>query len=418
MLSTYSHTALNTYRTCPRKFKFQYVEKVEVPKKVTADTYMGNAVHRVLARLYKLGADGIVYPVNDLIAFYDQQWEKVDRQYIALTDEYHTVDDYIRLGREMLVRHYEHYQPFNQGTLLGTELNIVFTLPRTGQSGDATFKIRAIIDRLWKRDDGVVEICDYKTGRSLARPQDESFFYQMGLYQLAVRQHFPQFETIELAQYFLRSDEVVRHRMHPDELERLTEETRTSVVETINAVRLDSFPAQEGGWCHYCNYFDLCPAKRHKLMLSRLEEQEKESDQTWQQRAYELATQYIESYRKVQSAKAELEALRAEVIELSKDQDLSTLEGATGKVTVKTDRKEKFITKSEDSQAFADLSHSARQWQLDDYFVLDTHALMKELYQKKRLSTEQMETLKQYVVEKEESRITVKLSQEIQEDTE
>ncbi|MFQ6009417.1 MAG: RecB family exonuclease, partial [Candidatus Zixiibacteriota bacterium] len=175
MLSIYSHTALNTFRTCPRKFKFQYVEKVEVPKKLTADTYMGNAVHRVLAILYKLGEDGIVYPINDMIASYEQQWEKVDREYITLTDEYHTVDDYIRLGREMLVRHYEHYHPFNQGILLGTELNVMFTLPHTG------FKIRAIIDRLWKRDDGAVEICDYKTGRTLARPQDESFFYQMGL---------------------------------------------------------------------------------------------------------------------------------------------------------------------------------------------------------------------------------------------
>jgi acetone carboxylase gamma subunit len=97
---------------------------------------------------------------------------------------------------------------------------------------------------------------------------------------------------------------------------------------------------------------------------------------------------------------------------------LSTLEGATGKINVKIDRKEKFVTKSEDGQAFADLSHLAREWQLDDYFVLDTHALMKELYQKKRLSTKQLETLKRYVLEKEESRVTVKLSQDVQEDGE
>jgi hypothetical protein len=59
-----------------------------------------------------------------------------------------------------------------------------------------------------------------------------------------------------------------------------------------------------------------------------------------------------------------------------------------------------------------------REWQLDDYFVLDSNALMKELYQKKRLSTQQLETLKRFIVEKEESRVSAKLHQDLESDSE
>jgi hypothetical protein len=196
----------------------------------------------------------------------------------------------------------------------------------------------------------------------------------------------------------------------------LTEDIKTTAFETFAAERLDSFPAQEGRWCHYCSFYDLCPAKRHQLMLEKQESRAEEGEQTWQQRAFSLATQYLESYRKAKTAEAELESLRSDIIALSKDHDLSTLEGATGKVTVKIDRREKFVTKSEDAQAYADLSHFVREWQLDGYFVLDSNALMKELYQKRTLNTQQLETLKRFIVEKEESRVTVKLKQDTERD--
>jgi len=403
MPSTYSYSALRTFRGCPRKFKFQYVDKVDIPKKVTADTYLGNVVHRVLAKLYRLGSDGVVCPLDDMIALYRGYWEKVEREFITLTDDYHTVDDYIRIGQKMLVKHYEQYQPFNQGTLLGTELHLRLALP------DTPFKFTAIIDKLWKRDDGVIEICDYKTGQRMVRPQDEDFFFQMGLYQLAVQENYPQFETIELAQNLLRLDEVVRHKMRPDELDRLAEEIHAAVIETIQAERLDDFPPKEGHLCPYCDYFDFCPAKRHSLMLEQQEDSEELSPQ---QQAYDLATRFLETYRRSREAKGELEALRTELIKLSKDQELTTLQGKSGQVTVRTARREKFVTKSEDAGLFADLSHLAREWKLDEYFDLNTRALMKELYQKKRLLPDQLEKLKVYVHEKEESRVTPKLNSE------
>lgn len=406
MPSTYSYSALRTFRTCPRKFKFQYVDKVDIPKKVTADTYLGNVVHRVLAKLYRLGSDGIVYPLDDMITLYRGYWEKVEREFISLTDDYHTVDDYIRIGQQMLVKHYEQYQPFNQGTLLGTELHLRLALP------DPPFKFTAIIDKLWKRDDGVIEICDYKTGQRLVRPQDEDFLYQMGLYQLAVQENYPQFETIELAQYLLRLDEVVRYRMRPDELDRLTEEIRAAVVETIQAERLDDFPPKEGYLCTYCDYFDFCPAKRHQLTLDKDKGEKEGSEETPEEKAYALATKFIEVNRRKKELEAEHASLRSEIIEAAKELNVTKLTGAAGTVHIALSRKEEFVTKTEDSRAFAELSHLARQLDLDEYFVLDGKALMKELYQKQRLSEQQLKKLQAFVVEKERSVVTARPKRE------
>ena len=408
MLPRYSYSALNTYRTCPRKFKFHYLDKVDVPKKVTADTYMGNATHRVLSRLYKFGADGVVYPVNNMLMFYQEQWEKVERQFITLIDDQYTVDDYIRMGQQMLIKHYERYKPFDPGTLLGTELHLRLSLP------DTPFKFTTIIDRLWKRDDGVIEICDFKTGRSLVRPQDPTFIFQMGLYQLAVQENYSQFEEIELAQYFLRMDEVVKYRMRPDELERLAEDIRVAVIETIDAERLNNFPPKESHFCNYCDYVMLCPAKKHESMLQEQENREDDSSETPQQKAYALATRFIDVDRKKKQLDAEWTSLRAEIVQLAKDMNMTRFAGDAGTVHVSLSRKEEFVTKTEDSRAFAELSHLARQFGLEAYFTLDDKTLMKEIYQKRRLTEEQLAKLKQFVQEKERAVVSARLKKGIE----
>ncbi|MEW5993103.1 MAG: PD-(D/E)XK nuclease family protein [Candidatus Zixiibacteriota bacterium] len=405
MLKMFSYSALDTFRSCPRKFKFQYVEKVDVPKKVNVDTYLGNAVHRVLRKLYQLGSDGVVMLESDMLALYHKQWETVEREYLTLTDEFHTVDDYIRLGEKMLVKHYERYRPFNQGTLLGAELHLTFVMSKT------PFRFRAYLDRLWKRDDGAVEICDYKTGRHLARPNEPAFLYQMGLYQMAVQQTYPHFDDIELAQYFLRMDEVVRYRIRPDELESLAEELRLAVVQIHQAARLDNFPTREGPFCHYCDYAAVCPAKRHRLLLEK-DEELPDDEESLRRRARELADQYLDVYQRSREAKAELDALKAELIQLVKERGLTRFDGERGYVSVKVTPKEKFVTKGDDAAAFAELSHVVLEMGLDEYFSLDTNALMKQLYQAGRLTAEQFERLKQFVVETEESRVTARLKRD------
>ncbi|HKK20761.1 MAG TPA: PD-(D/E)XK nuclease family protein [candidate division Zixibacteria bacterium] len=409
MPSMYSYSSLETFRICPKKFQFTYVDKVPVEEKVAADTYLGSAVHRALRKLYTAGGDGVLIPLNDIVKFYHSEWNKLSRELISVTSDFYTVDDYIRIGEEMLARHYEKHKPFSQGTLLGAEMHLVCTLP------DTPFKFRCYIDRLWKKESGEVEICDYKTGQTLARPQDPKFFFQMGIYQLAVQQNFPKYEDISVAQYFLRKDEIVSYRFSPDEITQLVEQLRQAVLASLQAAKLNDFPAQEGTHCNYCDFVSVCPAKKHRQLL---DEEVQSGGSASAERLRELANRYVEKNQVSKTIKSELDSLKAELLEIARERDMSVFEGDTGRVSVKINTREKFVTKSEDEQAFADLNAAARTLGLDDYFVVDATSLLKDVYLKKMLPEDQLDKLSQFIVRKEEPRVTVKRTHQSDKDEE
>jgi putative RecB family exonuclease len=407
MLPSYSHSCLDSYRVCPRKFRFAYIDKAPVERRVAAETYVGSAIHRVLRRLYTLGADGILMPLDDAVAAYLAEWDKLPLEQVTISSEYYTVDDYVRVGRDMLTRHYEHYQPFDQGTLLGAELYLAFQLPQT------PFKFRSFIDRLWKRDDGVVEICDYKTGQAIVQPGDPRFIYQMGLYQIAVQANFPHYERIELAQYFLRADEVVKHALSNDQLDVLTEQLRLDTVDTIEATRRDDFPAREGTHCTWCDYKKICPAKIHRRMLEGETDLDGTTGMSGEQ-LKELADAYLGKYAESRRLAAQLESLKQELIQILREQDISRFDGSLGSVTVSLAQKEELISRSRDAQAFAELTSLCRRLSLDEYFQVDAKVLMKEVYQKKRLPEDQLKLLEKFVVLVERSRVTARLNSPVE----
>lgn len=395
MNQTYSHSRLKTFTDCPRKYRFQYVDKVEVPKRETPDTYLGRATHRVLQELYKLGADGVVMPLDKALAAYDAEWRKVKLDRMVVTNEHYTVDDYIRMGRQMLEHHYERYHPFDVGKLIGAERRLTFELPGT------PFRFLAIVDRIVKRDDGVVEILDYKTSQSVTPVTSPIFVQQMGLYQMAVQANYPDIERIDVAQLFLRHDEIVRRTLRPDELDLLATEMRDIIVAIQNAIRLDDFPTEEGVHCRWCDWHDFCPAKRHARQL----EDEESPDYSDGVRLRELADQFIEKNEALKALKAEVDTLRTELIAAARETGLSKFEGNVGEVNVKLSTVEKFITKTRDREAFAHLNALVRELDLDNYLTVDTTGLMKDIYAKHRLPDDQHAQLGEFVRVEETGRV-------------
>ncbi|MEA2031460.1 MAG: PD-(D/E)XK nuclease family protein [candidate division Zixibacteria bacterium] len=402
MLKSYSYTLLNTFLKCPQQFKFKYIDKIHVTKAESADLRLGNIIHNVLKQLYQRGSEDVPTSLEETLDLYESYWNRVEHDKIAVGSDYLGIDDYIHNGRKMLKTFHNHYYPFNQGTLLDVERLLRFTLPGT----NFNFSVR--IDRLWKKDDGTVEICDYKSGRHMARPTDPDFYYQMGLYQLAVQDSFPQLANIELAQYFLRMDEVVSDKLIPARLDQLIEDIRVTVIETIQAERLNDFPTRESSLCNFCDYAHLCPAKRHRFILEQ-EEKQDDLNESPKQQAYDKATELLDKHEQMKLLKAEIDALKHDLGYVANDLGVNRIEGLGGYVSVKHTQEEKFVTKTEDPQKFAELSFQARQLKLDEYFKLDGRALMKDIYSKKRLDEESQGKLQPFVIEKESLRVTPRL---------
>lgn len=400
MLKSYSYSALETFGQCPRKFKFEKIERIQTVERVAAHIYLGEVIHRALARLYEAAAQGKLLELNDLLAVYDADWDKPARSGIVCMDESFTVDDYILSGREMLTRYYSKYQPFGGGTLLGVERQIPFTLDGT------PFRFNARIDRLWKRPDGVVEIWDYKTGRELPRKTDLRFRLQMGLYHLAVKQNWPQFERLMVAVHALRQDEIISDMMSDDEVDEIAERFKVEIFETLAAERTDNYPTREGHHCRWCDYLALCPAKIHKRFIEGEESDLSGDKSITATMAAELADRYRAANDKYQAAKRDRDQLNAEIVEAARELGVSKLAGSSGEVSVKLAMVEEFPTRTGDPTSFANLLALARDAGLETVLTLDAREL-KKLYDQHRLPEELMKRLESFILRKENHRVSV-----------
>jgi ATP-dependent helicase/DNAse subunit B len=47
-MPTYSHSRLETYQNCPRQYKLQYIDKVEVEERESVEAFLGSKVHETL----------------------------------------------------------------------------------------------------------------------------------------------------------------------------------------------------------------------------------------------------------------------------------------------------------------------------------------------------------------------------------
>lgn len=403
MSMSYSYSSLNSFRNCPRQFKFNKIDKVKIPASVSIEAYLGNAIHRVLQQLYNRAANNKLMPLEETLKLFMEEIEKVDRDNLKVVSEYLGVDDYIVQGKEMLTKHYEKYKPFDQGTQYGTEITLRFDLPGTN------FNFIAKIDRLWKTKNGVMEISDFKTGKTIPRSGDLDFFYQMGLYQLGVMKNYPMLENFEVAQYFLRYGEEVRDVITPDRMEILVEDIKQEIFAIQDAIKFDNFPPKESPLCNYCDYFQLCPAKRHKIFL---DSDDANGSVDKEKLAFDKATELIDKHIKSKTLKAEIDALKDDLDLLARDLDQSKFEGKGGSVQVSHKVEEKFVTKTKSPEEFANLSYLVKKLGLDNFYTLDARALMKEIYKKKRLEPDKLQKLEKFIITEESVRVTPKVDKD------
>jgi RecB family exonuclease len=383
----YSYSRINTFEACPRQYKFIYIEKAAVEKPVSVELFLGHAVHRTLEKLYRYKVNGRVQPEEEMLRDYHQFWEGPDRDKIKVTRENMAVDDYIKVGESALGKYYDMYQPFDEGEIIGLEKNINFPI-----DSKERFIIRAKLDKIVKRPDDIIEIVDYKTDSALPSQQrlDENF--QMGLYQMAVRYIWPQFENITLKQVFLRHGVAMETTMPEDRIDSIRYVINQKILEIDHARIEDDFPPKESHLCDYCVYYELCPAKRHRLALEGdIEEEFDPAD------AKKLADRYLELYEEKKKIESEMGALKEDIVKFCEQTDLTRLDSDRGNVRVTLKEIEEFPSKSRDEKSFTELTMLARDARLDECFKLDQNVLYKEFFRTEKLPPDLMEKMRVYL---------------------
>jgi DNA helicase II / ATP-dependent DNA helicase PcrA len=229
-----SASDIDTYRTCPLKYKFARVFRI--PQEPTLNQRFGILVHQVLERFH--GDDG-PRTVEEMLGLLDAGWRRGgfggSEQEIQLRGK----------AADALTRYCERFEAEEaQPTFF--ERSFSFQLGR--------HVLRGRVDRVDRLPEGGWELIDYKTGRPKTPAQLEQDV-QLSLYAVAAQEAW-QLGEARGAYYYVLDDAKVPV---PEAAGRdWIEEVATEVAEGILSQGFEPTPSYAA--CAICDYRLVCPA--------------------------------------------------------------------------------------------------------------------------------------------------------------
>jgi putative RecB family exonuclease len=312
----FSPSKLDTYRDCPRRYRFRYVDGIR-RRVETVETLLGSCVHKALEELYAGLIHGREYTLEETLAVFDREWAAGWSETVVNRRQQYGPEHHQAAGRDCVRSYYRAFSPFRQDLTIAVEKRLGFPL----RAGDEEVRIEGLVDRLAKVGEGAYEVHDYKTTASLPGQADLDADRQLAIYDIAVRENWPDAREVGLVWHFVRFGQTMRSARTAEERERLKGELSGLIL----AIRHDHvFAPQRSALCDWCEYRDICPL--------------------WKPAPKEgaaLAKEYgvLEGKRrelreKLHELEAALRELDEDVVRYAVEHGLESLPGPEGEVTV------------------------------------------------------------------------------------
>ncbi|HWK26571.1 MAG TPA: ATP-dependent DNA helicase [Solirubrobacter sp.] len=229
-----SATDIETYRTCPLKYKFARVFRI--PSEPTMNQRFGILVHQVLERYH--GATDAGLP--ELLGLLEAGWRRggfgdseEERQFRAK-------------ATQALVRYHDRFQ-VEDGEPVWFERGFQFRM--------GPHLLRGRVDRVDRLPDGGYELIDYKTGRPKT-PAQLREDVQLSLYAVGAREAW-ELDAAQQAYYYVLDDEKVPVERDDSDRDWITE-TVLTVADGIQSQGFEPTPSWSA--CSMCDYRIACPA--------------------------------------------------------------------------------------------------------------------------------------------------------------
>jgi len=248
-----SYSALDTFRQCPLKYKFQVVEKIKAPK--SKEAVFGNKLHQALQFFHKKSP--VSPTLDELLNYIKDIWQ---------SDVFQNQDEdmiYFSEAIKILKNYYENYLKIkDKFTVLDTETRFEVLLENP-KNKDQKCLLAGIIDRIDKTRDGI-EVIDYKTSKKFPSQNDVNNSLQLSLYCLGVINRWPEFakygiEKIKLTLYYLKHHETIYTNRTKEQLGHIQER----VWELLGEIGKSEFQPIPSALCDWCGYRRLCPMWKH-----------------------------------------------------------------------------------------------------------------------------------------------------------
>lgn len=241
-MMSFSFSQIETYNTCPLRYKYQYVLRIPTIKNAAAS--FGETIHKTLQKFYALFKNGA--PVSQAILqdIYTQSWIPIGYTHKAQEKQMK------KNGETILKRFFaDHHQ---------NDLKILDLEKWFKTKIDKELSIIGKMDRVDLKSDGNLEIIDYKTGK---KPDDKELkkSLQMGIYALAVSDnglYGKNIDQIVLTFYFLQDGSKFSLQKTASDVVELKKE----LYRISSEINQSQFKPRVGIWCGYCPFKINCEA--------------------------------------------------------------------------------------------------------------------------------------------------------------
>jgi len=315
-----SYSALDTFKTCPLKYKYQEIDKLKAPKRIEA--IFGTLLHDALKFMFERSP---LYPtVDEIIDHFAKAFGEKSESLIWTEPAKKETEEkaYYEEGVKLIKNFYAKNQPWNFNAL---ELESRFSLELPDKKTAETHVLSGIIDRIDKNDDGY-EIIDYKTGKKMPSEEKLADNLQLNVYHLALTHRWPSIapEKIKISLYYLKHNEKISASPDQNKAEKTKKSLLTTIREIEERKKRGDFPPMPGPLCGWCGFRKICPMWSHEY---------KKPETPSDEEAAAAIREYFEIKAAEDASDKRLKELRDKILAYMDSQKLGRVFGGDGYIT-------------------------------------------------------------------------------------
>lgn len=253
-----SYSALDTYQTCPLKYKFQNIDRIKTPK--SKEAVFGSTIHATMKFIH---TPGILSPtLEQALEYFSANWNSE-----VFENEIEERAAFSQ-GVRIIQRYYQKNSPAD-ANIVDLESRFEFPLC-SGETatGAETHVVSGIIDRIDKTDEGY-EVIDYKTTKKMPTQEKVDSDLQLSVYLKAFLSRYPKelanLDKIAVSLYFLKHGVKLSSRRTLEQLQK----SEQLFLDVIKSIEEKKFEPTISPLCDWCGYQHLCPMWKHKFKEQR-----------------------------------------------------------------------------------------------------------------------------------------------------
>lgn len=377
-----SYSALETFKNCALKYKYQNIDKIKEPK--SKEAVFGTLVHSTLNFIH---TPSLLPPtLEDALDHFSRNWN-ADVFENELEER-----NAFSMGVSMIQDYYKKNKPSDANVVdLESRFAIEISDHVKSPAGDhgASHIISGIIDRIDKTEDGF-EIIDYKTTKKMPSQEKVDNDLQLSVYLSAFLARYPKeidrLDKITVSLYYLKHGVKLSSQRTLEQLK----SSKQLFLDVIAEIEKGKFEPNVTPLCDWCGFQKICPMWKHKFKEVR------KIDTDDINHAIE---DYINLKSAITSTKTQLAELQAKITQYMSQEGVERVFSDEG-IIAQTLRK----TYKYDETQIKDILEPLGKW--DDVIKVDGIALKKIMGVLSPAARKDIENAK--VLDKESKSLTVK----------